>query len=269
MVRVVIAALLLGSLPATAAEPSDAKIHFQAGRSYYDAERWEDAAREFDEAYRLSKLPELLLDLARAETHLGREESAIAHLEAYVTARPDADDVGAIRAEIAARRHALEQTRAAAAARAEAEHAKAAANEQAERARAEAARRAQAEARSAKRPTWAGILLVAAGAALVAGGITEGVLAQRDAATVSGGGSKDPDPTGSIDWVSANDGRYLEAQTNGKRNAAAGIALDVIGVAAIGGGVGVLVWALRRPRVAKRALWLWPGVGNMTVGGAF
>jgi tetratricopeptide (TPR) repeat protein len=207
------------------APPPAAKAHFEAGSAYYSAERWAEAISEFQEAYRLSHFPELLLDMARAETHLGKEVEAISHLEAYVAARPDASDTPSVRAEIIARKKALAESEAAARARAETE-------------------RVKEEAARPKPARWPGITLIVAGVALGATGIGLGVAATQQAALVSGGGVKDPDGTGSFDWVSAHDGLYPSAQTDGKRFAAAGIALDVIGVAAIAAGAGLLGWAL-------------------------
>jgi tetratricopeptide (TPR) repeat protein len=43
-----------------------AKAHFNTGQIYYERGRFPDAAREFEEAYRLSKKPELLYNMGKS-----------------------------------------------------------------------------------------------------------------------------------------------------------------------------------------------------------
>src|SRR5262245_46707654 len=66
--------ILLGLVVSVAARaqtrPSDdldlAKAHFRTGEIYYEKARFPDAAREFEEAYRLSSRPELLYNMGKA-----------------------------------------------------------------------------------------------------------------------------------------------------------------------------------------------------------
>jgi len=53
--------------PARAGTDEDerAKAHFLAGQSYYEQASYTDALREFNEAYRISKRPSLLYNIAR------------------------------------------------------------------------------------------------------------------------------------------------------------------------------------------------------------
>jgi len=48
-----------------------ARNHFEAGRTYFERARYEDAHREFAEAYRLSQRPTLLLNMSRAREAAG------------------------------------------------------------------------------------------------------------------------------------------------------------------------------------------------------
>lgn len=55
------------STPAPASEDVDiARAHFNTGQAYYEHGRFADAAREFEEAYRLSQKPALLYNMGKA-----------------------------------------------------------------------------------------------------------------------------------------------------------------------------------------------------------
>lgn len=99
---------------AHADEASDAlaRNHFEAGRAYFERARYEDAAREFQEAWELSPRPSLLLNLARAYESGGHPDQAIEALTRWTEVAPSTDPM---RAEVDAR---LGRLRAEAAARA-------------------------------------------------------------------------------------------------------------------------------------------------------
>lgn len=85
-----------------------AKAHFFAGESYFAAERWSDAAREFALAYELSLRPEMLINLSRAHERDRHLAEAIADLELLIGRHPDnpyrseaESRIGAMRAELA------------------------------------------------------------------------------------------------------------------------------------------------------------------------
>jgi tetratricopeptide (TPR) repeat protein len=64
-----------------------AKAHFNTGQIYYERGRFPDAAREFEEAYRLSGRPELLYNMGKAydgSTDAARALSAYRHFLAQV-----------------------------------------------------------------------------------------------------------------------------------------------------------------------------------------
>jgi tetratricopeptide (TPR) repeat protein len=99
-----LAILWLAAAPAAAAAMSEeeerAKAHFLAGQSYYDQASYADALKEFNEAYRISKRPALLYNIARCHEALDQVPEAVAMLERYLHEAPDTPDRNAIEARI-------------------------------------------------------------------------------------------------------------------------------------------------------------------------
>jgi tetratricopeptide (TPR) repeat protein len=86
-----------------------AKAHFLTGQDYYEQQRFEDALKEFNEAYRLSRRPAFQFNIAVCQTRLGRLDEAIAAFERYLSespATPDRDEVERRIAELRARKAA-------------------------------------------------------------------------------------------------------------------------------------------------------------------
>jgi tetratricopeptide (TPR) repeat protein len=112
-------AILAYAAPAAAqvpqADEEAAKAHFLAGSSYYEQANYSDAVREFIEAHRLSKRPDLLYNISICYERLGRWDDAIASLQQYLNERPDAPDRQVIETRIAnyAQRRDQEAARAA------------------------------------------------------------------------------------------------------------------------------------------------------------
>src|SRR5437762_2069564 len=93
---------MLVALPAGAA-PSDeeaARVHFLSGQAYYDQANYEDALREFAEAYRIWQKPALLYNLALCHERLDHYGEAIDELKAYLAKTPEAADRGQVEARI-------------------------------------------------------------------------------------------------------------------------------------------------------------------------
>jgi tetratricopeptide (TPR) repeat protein len=86
---------------ARAQSVDEARTHYEAGRSYYEQLRYEDAAREFQEAYRLSGRSHLLKNVAVSHQHDEAWADAIAAFERYLEETPDAADRAEIEARIA------------------------------------------------------------------------------------------------------------------------------------------------------------------------
>jgi hypothetical protein len=94
MWRLVLAFLVLPPAVAHAQVSDDerARMHFEAGRSYYDQARYEDAEREFMESYRLSQRIELLVNVATCRERAGDLAGSVEMLERYLSERSDAPD---------------------------------------------------------------------------------------------------------------------------------------------------------------------------------
>jgi tetratricopeptide (TPR) repeat protein len=88
------------SLRADPLEIERARAHFNAGKSYYEAARYEDALREFNEAYRLSQRPPLLFNLSLCHERLGDLDRAISTLEQYLVDDPTTQDRNVIEERI-------------------------------------------------------------------------------------------------------------------------------------------------------------------------
>lgn len=61
-----------------------ARTHFDAGASYFEAGSYEDALREFQRAYDLSRRPELFYNISVCHQHLGDLEQALLFLQRYL-----------------------------------------------------------------------------------------------------------------------------------------------------------------------------------------
>lgn len=84
-----LAPVLLSALvtPTTAEAQSDderGRFHFQAGRSYFEQGRYEDAVREWQESYQLSGRHTLLRNIAEAQERVFQFREAIASLRQYL-----------------------------------------------------------------------------------------------------------------------------------------------------------------------------------------
>lgn len=103
--RGIVIALVLCALGATAhaisEEDERAKAHFLAGQSYYDQASYGDALREFNEAYRISKRPALLYNIARCDEALEQYDDAVKMLRQYLEEAPQTEDRAAVETRIA------------------------------------------------------------------------------------------------------------------------------------------------------------------------
>jgi len=71
---------------------SEARKRFELGRTFYEAGRFQAAAEEFGEAYRLSGRPQLLYNLYVAHRDAGHWPQATDSLRGYLEKVPDAPD---------------------------------------------------------------------------------------------------------------------------------------------------------------------------------
>ena len=96
MIRVLATLLLLSSTayaqqaqPGTQSNVQAARTHYQAGVSYYESARYEDAVREFETAYNLTPRVELLFNISQCYERLGNLAEAVRYLESFVEGTDD------------------------------------------------------------------------------------------------------------------------------------------------------------------------------------
>ena len=109
----VLSALVATALPAAAQEDDEARVHFRLGRAYYDSGRFEEAAREFQQAYDLSQRATLLYNVFIAWRDAGQLGPAIEALELYLARVPDAPERDNLEARLASMRRLHQQQAAA------------------------------------------------------------------------------------------------------------------------------------------------------------
>ncbi|HJL18229.1 MAG TPA: tetratricopeptide repeat protein [Sandaracinaceae bacterium LLY-WYZ-13_1] len=105
-----LAAALLGlaAAPASAQEDEQsARHHFRLGEAHYESGAFEEAAHEFEEAYRLSERPALLYNIFVAYRDAGMLEPAVDALRRYVELAPDAPNAEMARSRLRAMERTL------------------------------------------------------------------------------------------------------------------------------------------------------------------
>ena len=78
-----------------------ARNHFESGRHYFEDGRYEQAVREFAEAYRLTGHADLLYDLGASYDRLGRHDRAREHYRAYLAEADDPEERAGVERRIA------------------------------------------------------------------------------------------------------------------------------------------------------------------------
>lgn len=82
-------ALVLGSTQvATADRLAEAKQHFVVGKAAHDAGRYDEAIKEYQAAYDLAPLPELLFNLGQVYRLKGDKRKALDHYAKYLVVAP-------------------------------------------------------------------------------------------------------------------------------------------------------------------------------------
>lgn len=90
-----------------------ARAHFSSGRAYYDQGRYEDALREFTEAFRVAPDASkglMVFNMGQGQERLGRLAEAIASFQRYLELVPDAEDRATIEERIRGLQERLAQT---------------------------------------------------------------------------------------------------------------------------------------------------------------
>jgi tetratricopeptide (TPR) repeat protein len=91
--------------PPAPGEPQDlelARAHFKTGEIYYERGRFPDAAREFEEAYRLSSKSDLLYNMGKSYDGAGDHARALDAYRRFLAALPSSTDRPAIERRVAA-----------------------------------------------------------------------------------------------------------------------------------------------------------------------
>src|SRR3954452_3769018 len=85
---------ILGALAPAGAQSDDenARIHFESGAAYLKQSDNENALREFQAAYSLSKRPALLLNIANVYERMGKPKEAVDSLTKYLEEDPKTAD---------------------------------------------------------------------------------------------------------------------------------------------------------------------------------
>lgn len=92
------------------ADDERARLHFTAGRSYYEEGGYEQALQEFTRAYALSPRAELLVNIANSQERLGQWGAAADSLERFAETLPESDaQLPTLRRRIANLRQRAEQ----------------------------------------------------------------------------------------------------------------------------------------------------------------
>lgn len=95
--------------PPASASPSDeeARALHTAATLAFEQGRFDEARERFEEAYALSRLPQLLNNIAAAADRGGHEEIALARYEAYLEAVPDAPNRSFVEGRVRVLREAI------------------------------------------------------------------------------------------------------------------------------------------------------------------
>jgi tetratricopeptide (TPR) repeat protein len=259
-VAVAAAVALMVWRPALANDIEDAKRHFAVGKKAYEIGAYDEAIKEYGEAYRLIDDPALLFNLGQAHRLAGHVVEALRAYRMFLLKVPDSpnrSDVEALIADL--QNHLPPPTMAPAPAMgAPVPH--------------EPAPTAEPPAQTAPSPTpvdlsasrarrqklIAGGIVAGAGVALIAGGIACGVLAQNAGNTITHG---------------AQSGQAFDYNTyqSGRTDQTLEIALLAVGGAAVVAGATVMILGKRqtsRAHASIRPLVLGHTAG-FAVGGAF
>jgi tetratricopeptide (TPR) repeat protein len=102
--------LLGGALPAYAqTDDENARRHFESGVAYLQQSNYEDALREFQSSYALSKRPELLLNIANVYERMGKLQEAVDALTKFLELQPATPERGTHETRIANLKKRIEE----------------------------------------------------------------------------------------------------------------------------------------------------------------
>jgi len=85
----VVAASAWAQKPPTAQQKKAARAHFQQGKAFYEAGAWDDAIREYQKAFDLVPLPDLMFNIGQAWRMKGDKPKALEAYQRYLDRLPD------------------------------------------------------------------------------------------------------------------------------------------------------------------------------------
>jgi hypothetical protein len=106
---VVAVVLLPRRAPAAEAEIEAARKHMEKGQEAFHQQRFEEAARHFEDAFNASPFSAFLYNAGLAEERVGNFEKAVAFYRRYLKEDPEAADAGTVREKIDALLAAISQ----------------------------------------------------------------------------------------------------------------------------------------------------------------
>jgi hypothetical protein len=74
--------------------------HFESGEAYFKVSDYDNALREFTQAYELSKRPEILISIATVHERMAHPRDAVAALEKYLAEAPQGKDADTVRIRV-------------------------------------------------------------------------------------------------------------------------------------------------------------------------
>lgn len=209
---------LVAAAPAARADDEVAKKYYELGKTLYSRSDYEGAIKQFEEAYRLSRKPDLLYNIARSHEALGQYEKAIEVYRRYLPTQPPSAQ-GEVKVRIANMERLAERQRR---------------------------ERAQSTAPLPRRSSLPGWLTVGAGGALLAtGAVFAGLAASKQSAV-------EEKIAAGVDYSS-----FADLDSQGRRFRTTSIVLLAAGGAAAATGVVLLVLRARAGATSERA-WLAP-----------
>ena len=257
------------SNPPTSEQRASAKQHFDNGQRKFDVGRFDDAAAEFEIAYELSGLPEILFNMAQAYRNARRYEKALVTYRSFLQRVPETPNRPEVERRIDELQGLIKQQHEEEARKADEARRQQLLHEQQQQQQQQAAENAQAQPQAphATPPKplprwvrWAGVGGAAVGVAGIGVGVAMSVLAGSEANTVQTAAGNH----------AVFDSSLHDAESRGHTYDTASIACYAVGGALAAAGAVLIIISARQsgPRESAR-LYVTPAPGALVLGGKF
>ena len=107
--------LVLTAASARAEDAQSARQHYDKGSTFYDLGQFHDAAKEYEEAYKLKSDPALLFNIGQAYRFAAENAEALRAYKAYLRRSPEASNRREVEAHIVKLQKLIDEQRATAA----------------------------------------------------------------------------------------------------------------------------------------------------------